>query len=88
MLIPFYSQVLNKSGSIQSYLIQLAKSGAPDEEDQKTVTIPGGEVRSHILTELEPGTEYSVFLLARSSKSVLSRPSSLRLFKTKEDGRI
>ena len=56
-------------------------------DDEKTITISEGGSRSLALTDLEPGSEYSVFLVPHSSKSVLLRPTSLRIFKTKEDGK-
>ena len=44
-------------------------------------------MRSHVLNHLKPNTEYSVFIVPFTSQAALSRPSSLKLFQTKEDGK-
>ena len=72
--------------TIQSYQIQLEELGSVGEI-AKTITISGGGTKSHVVSQLKPATEYSVFIVPFSSTSLL-RPSSLKFFKTKEDGKI
>ena len=48
--------------TIQSYQIQLEELGSAVGEIVKTITISGGGTKSHVLTQLKPATEYSVFI--------------------------
>ena len=55
-------------------------------DNLNTITISGSGTKSHVLTNLKPNTEYSVFIIPYSD-NLLSRPASLRYFKTKTDGK-
>ena len=60
-----------------------------EPENLRTITVSGGSEGSetHFVSDLEPDTEYSVFIIPHS-RQALTRPSSLKIFRTKEDGKI
>ena len=81
------SQVLANSESIHSYDIHLREVGAKQPGSLATIAVSGGGTNSQLLSRLKPNTEYSVFIIPHS-RQALSRPTSLKIFKTKEDGKI
>ena len=58
-------------------------------ENLRIINVPGGKDGSetHFLSNLQANKEYFVFIIPHS-RDALNRPSSLKIFRTKEDGKI
>ena len=78
-------QVFAKNEFIRGYHIHIQEM-INEAEYLNTITISGGGTRSHVLSHLRPHTRYRIFITPYSNYG-LFRPSSLKEFTTKEDGR-